>query len=63
MKFTITGLKLIANPYPLALLGVDILKAGCPGMWNYLGINLMEDGTARVLKFKQGSQSESMPLS
>ena len=51
VNFTITDLKLIANPYPLALLGVDVLKAGRPSMWNHLGTDLMKDCTTRVLKF------------
>ena len=62
VKFTIMGMKLIANPYSLALIGADVLKAARPGMWNYLGIDPTEDGSSRVLKFGQGKQSELLPL-
>ena len=55
-------MKLINNPFPLALLGADVLKSGRKGMWNYRGTEISEDGLSGVMNFKRGSQSEAVPL-
>ena len=55
VKYTLTDMKLLHNPFPLALLGADVLKAGRPDMWNYTGMDLTVDGSAGVLKFQKGS--------
>lgn len=55
VKFVLTGMKLLNNPFPLALLGADVLGAGRKDMWNYLGIDLTEDGLSGTMKFKRGT--------
>ena len=55
-------MKLINNPFPLALLEVDVLKSGRKGIWNYRDIEISEDGFTGVMNFKQGSQSEAVTL-
>lgn len=62
VKFSITGMKLLNNPFPLALLGADVLTAGRAKMWNYIGSDITEDGQSGVLKFKKGELSEAVPL-
>ena len=47
-------MKLLNNPFPLALLGTDVLGAGYPRMWNFMGIEFADDGKSGVMKFKQG---------
>ena len=55
VKFILTGMKLLNNPFPLALLGADVLGAGRKNMWNYLGIDLAEDGQSGTMKSKRGA--------
>ena len=45
-------MKLLNNLFPIALLGADLLGAGCPGMWNFMGIEFVDDGKSGVTKFK-----------
>ena len=47
-------MKLLNNPFLLALLEVDVLGAGRPGMWNLVGIEFADDGKSGVMKFKRG---------
>lgn len=60
VKFLIRNLKLIQHPYPLLLVGSDILSGGRPaGQWNYHGVlvDTSDHGeTSGRILFKRGQE-------
>ena len=65
VRFTVGGMRIISHPFPMMLLGADILKGGRkPPGWNYVGWEL-EDGLTKVggsLLFRRGGVLEKVML-
>ena len=49
-------MKLLNNSFSLALLEADVLCAGCPGMWNFVGIEFADDGRSGVISSSEDSR-------
>ena len=65
VRFSVRGMRIISHPFPMMLLGADILKGGRkPPGWNYVGWEL-EDGLSSVggsLLFRRDGATEKVPL-
>ena len=50
VKFTLTGMRVIEHPFPLFLIGADILCGGKTGnSWNYTGFKLLTKPCGKVV--------------
>ena len=63
----LSGLRMIEHPFPLFLLGVDVLCVGQEALsWKYKGITLTTNSGIRTssdsVRFKHDSEVEEMPF-
>ena len=66
VKFTLTGMRVIEHPFPLFLIGADILCGGKKGnSWNYTGFKLLTKPCGKVVGtvgFARGDDGKGNPL-
>ena len=66
VKFTLTGMRIIEHPFPLFLLGADVLCGGRKSpAWNYEGLSVRTGPDGAVtgsVRFRSGATAEEIPL-
>ena len=63
--FTLTGMRVIEHPFPIFLLGADVMCGGHEGpSWNYEGLTICTEGKRvyRNVHFCSVKATESIPL-
>lgn len=62
VRFTLTGMRVITHPFPLFLIGADILCGGKPSpSWNYTGFHITTGANGKVtgtVGFQRGAEEE-----